>query len=235
MALLTRRKLIVGATASALIACRKSRDDTGFLARMEQANERVQGALFSPTRLQRRPSDRSVTKEGAFPAYKIADGFSLPPDDWALEVSGMVKSPRTFTLEELMKLPRTDMRVRHHCVEGWSAVSDWHGVQLSELARVVGVDPQCGFVEFNSFEADAEDASLYFSSWDVESALHPQTLIAYGKSGKPLGPEYGGPARLYGSVKLGYKNVKYLQSIVFTPQATGGYWENLGYEWYAGV
>lgn len=235
MALLTRRNLIVGAAATGLLACKKGEDGSGFLGRMERVNEGTQKALFSPTRLQRRPSDGAVAKDGAFPAYKVAEEFPESPDGWTLDVGGMVKAPRSFTLEELMSLPRTDMRVRHYCVEGWSAVSDWHGVQLSELAKIVGADPAAGFVEFNSFEHDADSGALYFSSWDRESALHPQTLIAYGKGGKPLDAMYGGPARLYGAVKLGYKNVKFLQSINFMPQATGGYWESFGYEWYAGV
>jgi DMSO/TMAO reductase YedYZ molybdopterin-dependent catalytic subunit len=75
----------------------------------------------------------------------------------------------------------------------------------------------------------------YFSCWDVESALHPQTLLAYGMNGQPLAREYGAPLRLYSAVKLGYKMVKYLAEVNFLPVRTGGYWEDQGYEWFAGV
>ena len=123
----------------------------------------------------------------------------------------------------------TRTRVRHHCVEGWSAVAAWEGVRLSEVARLAGVDPRARYVEFRSFE------SGYYSSWDVESALHPQTLLAYGMNGEPLATEYGAPLRLYSAVKLGYKMVKYLAEVNFLPMRTGGYWEDQGYEWFAGV
>jgi DMSO/TMAO reductase YedYZ molybdopterin-dependent catalytic subunit len=119
--------------------------------------------------------------------------------------------------------------VQHHCVEGWSAVASWHGVRLSEIARLVGIDRRVQFVEFRSFD------SGYWSSWDLASALHPQTLLAYGFNGSPLYAEHGAPLRVYSAVKLGYKDVKYLTEVNFLPDITGGYWENQGYEWFAGV
>ena len=126
-------------------------------------------------------------------------------------------------------MPRADLRVLHHCVEGWSAVASWHGVRLRDLAEVVGADPRAGYVEFRSFD------SGYWSSWDRESALHPQTILAYGMNGELLGPDHGAPIRVYTAVKLGYKMVKYLTAVSFLPEATGGYWEDQGYEWFAGV
>jgi DMSO/TMAO reductase YedYZ molybdopterin-dependent catalytic subunit len=144
-------------------------------------------------------------------------------------IGGLVDRPTVFSLPDLKRLPRTDMRVRHHCVEGWSAVASWHGVQLREVARIVGAHRDARFVEFRSFDAG------YWSSWDRESALHPQSLLAYGMNGHDLYPDHGAPVRLYSPVKLGYKSVKYLTEVNFLPHRTGGYWENQGYEWYAGV
>jgi DMSO/TMAO reductase YedYZ molybdopterin-dependent catalytic subunit len=141
----------------------------------------------------------------------------------------MVARPVTLSLEQLQQMPRTDLRVRHHCVEGWSAVASWHGVRLRELAEMVGADPRAGYVEFRSFD------SGYWSSWDRESALHPQTILAYGMNGQPLGPDHGAPIRVYTAVKLGYKMVKYLTEVSFRPERSGGYWENQGYEWFGGV
>lgn len=152
-----------------------------------------------------------------------------PPVRWTLKVGGMVEHPTVLSLADLKRFRRTDMRVRHHCVEGWSAVALWHGVQLQEIARIVGVHRDAYFVEFRSFD------SGYWSSWDRESALHPQSLLAYGMNGRDLEPEYGAPLRFYSPVKLGYKGVKYLTEVNFLSRQTGGYWENQGYEWYAGV
>lgn len=114
-------------------------------------------------------------------------------------------------------MTRTDMRVRHHCVEGWSAVVSWHGVRLREIADVVGADPRAGYIEFRSFD------SGYWSSWDRESALHKQTLLAYGMNGENLMPDHGAPVRVYSAVKLGYKTVKYLTEVNFLAEPSGGY------------
>jgi DMSO/TMAO reductase YedYZ molybdopterin-dependent catalytic subunit len=151
------------------------------------------------------------------------------PSGWTLKVGGLVQRPMVLTLAQVQRMTRTDMRVQHHCVEGWSAVASWHGVRLSEIARLAGLDPRVRFVEFRSFDSD------YWSSWDLGSALHPQTLLAYGFNGRPLEADHGAPLRVYSAVKLGYKNVKYLTEVNFLPNRTGGYWEDQGYEWFAGV
>ena len=103
------------------------------------------------------------------------------------------------------------------------------GVRLSDLSSLAGLLPEARCVDFQSFDAD------YHESWDLDSALHPQTLIVYGQDGRPLDPAYGAPARVYSPVKLGYKCTKYLTRIVFLPEKNGGYWSDQGYEWYAGV
>jgi hypothetical protein len=116
------------------------------------------------------------------------------------------KAPLRFTLDELKQLPRTDLRLEHFCVEGWSAVSVRTGVRLSELARRVDVSPDATCVDFESFDDD------YHESWDIESGLHAQTLIVYGQDGQLLDPAFGAPARVYSPAKLGYKCTKYLRS-----------------------
>jgi DMSO/TMAO reductase YedYZ molybdopterin-dependent catalytic subunit len=148
---------------------------------------------------------------------------------WTLEVSGLVKTPLKLTLEDLMKLPSRQQRVEHFCVEGWTAVAVWTGVRVSELARAAGVLPDAGFVDFVSFDDN------YHESWDIESAMHPQTLVAYAMDGRMLNAMHGAPARVHSPVKLGYKNTKYLTQVVFLPKANGGYWSDEGYEWYGGV
>lgn len=224
-----RRALLVGAGAIGVGACDSSDPRTGFLGAMERFNRRVQMANFDPEQLAPSPPPDELTSVEAFPDYYISPTVPLPPAGWTLKVSGMVERPMAFSLDALMRLPRTDIRVRHYCVEGWSAVASWHGVQLREVARLVGADPVAPIVEFQSFDAG------YYSSWDAPSAVHPQSLLAYGMNGEPLLPGHGAPVRLYAPVKLGYKMVKYLTEIRFLPEVTGGYWENRGYEWFAGV
>ncbi len=229
-----RRFLATGLRSAGLVAlgglaCDGSRPKAGFLGAMERVNERFQRALFDPERLAPELGEEEQTAPGAFPAYRISKVFPVAPAGWVLTVRGLVARPLTLSLAELRRLPRTRTRVRHHCVEGWSAVAAWDGVRLAEVARLAGVDARARYVEFRSFD------SGYWSSWDLESALHPQTILAYGMNGAPLATQYGAPLRLYSAVKLGYKMVKYLTEVSFLPVRTGGYWEDQGYEWFAGV
>lgn len=218
-----------GVLGLAGLASDGSRPRSGFLGLMERVNERLERLLFDPRRLAPELPESEQTPLASFPRYKIGVDFPSAPLGWALAVGGLVRRPLRLSLGELQRLPRTHMRVRHHCVEGWTAVASWEGVRLSDIGRLADVDPAARYVEFRSFEPG------YWSSWDLASAFHPQTILAYGMDGAPLAREHGAPLRLYSAVKLGYKMVKYVLTVNFLPQRSGGYWEDQGYEWYAGV
>jgi DMSO/TMAO reductase YedYZ molybdopterin-dependent catalytic subunit len=229
-----RRFLANGLRGAGLVAlggfaCDSSRPHSGFFGWVEGVNERFQRALFDPTRLAPELEEDEETDLENFPKYRISREFPVAPAGWALAVKGLVARPLILSLADLERLPRTRTRVRHHCVEGWSAVASWDGVRLAEIARMAGADRRARYVEFRSFD------SGYYSSWDLDSALHPQTILAYGMNGAPLPIEHGAPLRLYSGVKLGYKMVKYLTEVSFLPMRSGGYWEDRGYEWFAGV
>src|SRR5208337_262859 len=174
------------AATTALAGC-DSRPASMFLAGMERWNERVDRLLFSPNRLASEPPAAELTPEADFPSYFISDTIPFAPDNWALKVGGLVARRCVFSLEQLKRLPQTGMRIRHHCVEGWSAVAEWHGVQLREIARIAGASRDAGYVEFRSFDTG------YSSSWDIESSLHPQTILAYGMNGRAFYPVRGPP------------------------------------------
>jgi DMSO/TMAO reductase YedYZ molybdopterin-dependent catalytic subunit len=222
-----------GLVALGGLGCNSAHPKQGFLGFMEGVNARFQQALFDPAQLAPELPESAQTPPGRFPAYLVGDGYPAAPAGWALKVGGMVQRPLLLSPADLERLPRTRVRVRHHCVEGWSAVAAWDGVRVSEIARLAGADPQARFVEFRSFEQGPQ--GTYYSAWDVDSALHPQTILAYGMNGQPLARQYGAPLRLYSAVKLGYKMVKWLVALSFMPARTGGYWEDQGYEWFAGV
>jgi DMSO/TMAO reductase YedYZ molybdopterin-dependent catalytic subunit len=203
-----------------------------LLAAAERWNERLERALFRHRAMNVAPA-RALPAGARFPSYFVSralpvwDEATLGP--WSLEVGGLVRRPTRLSLEDLKNLSRTELRLEHFCVEGWSAVAVRTGVRVSELARLVDVSPDARYVDFQSFDDG------YHESWDIESALHPQTLIVYGQDGHLLEPAYGAPARLYSPVKLGYKNTKYLTRVLFLAERNGGYWSDQGYEWYAGV
>jgi DMSO/TMAO reductase YedYZ molybdopterin-dependent catalytic subunit len=231
-----RRFLLAGGTLSAglLAACNSygPRSALGILRFAERRNESIERALLRQSSRDR-PSARARDAGTAFPVYYIANSVPMWDEkvqgQWTLEVSGLVAQPVRLTLADLMRLPRRTQRVDHFCVEGWNAVASWTGVRLRDLADVVRVSPTAQYVDFQSFDDG------YHESWDMASAMHPQTLIAYGMEGAMLSAAHGGPARVHSPVKLGYKNTKYLTKVVFMPERNGGYWSDQGYEWYGGT
>jgi DMSO/TMAO reductase YedYZ molybdopterin-dependent catalytic subunit len=129
----------------------------------------------------------------------------------------------------LQAMPRVTYTVKHHCVEGWTAIGTWTGVPVSVIASLAEPTAEARYLRFNSFDG------RFFNGWDLKSAMHPQTILAYAFNDRPLGLERGAPLRLYAPVKLGYKLTKYLSSMAFTTERPGGYWEDLGYPWFGGI
>jgi DMSO/TMAO reductase YedYZ molybdopterin-dependent catalytic subunit len=232
-----RRFLALGGlslSAAYLAACNSSGPKSAdrALTFAERKNEGVERALFRHTSMDHAPAGARAAGS-KFPSYFVSD--SLPVLDpaaraaWRLEVSGLVKTPLRLSLDDLAHMPSITQRVNHYCVEGWTAVAKWTGVRVSHLARLAGMQPDAHYVDFQSFD------DHYHESWDLESAMHPQTLIAYGMDDAWLGPAHGAPARVHSPLKLGYKNTKYLTKVVFLAQRNGGYWSDQGYEWYGGT
>jgi DMSO/TMAO reductase YedYZ molybdopterin-dependent catalytic subunit len=167
-------------------------------------------------------------------------------DGWTLGVGGLVARPMQFSLEQLQALPARTQITRHDCVEGWSVIGKWTGVPLHRLLSLVGPLPAARYVVFHCADPmDGTDEqapqSTYYESIDFDDAYHPQTILAYELNGKPLPVANGAPLRLRVERQLGYKHAKYLMRIELVSQlenirrGKGGYWEDLGYEWYAGI
>ncbi len=187
--------------------------------------------LFSQHRLAPQYPVSQRTPEGLFPAYSH---LHPPPQlqdaaAWALEVGGLVRKPMRFTLEMLQALPKVRYTVKHHCVEGWSAIATWTGAPVTTLTAMVEPTAEAKYLRFDTFDGG------YFNGWDLTSAMHPQTILAYAFNDRALTPAHGAPLRLYSPVKLGYKLTKYLTKMTFTAERPGGYWEDRGYPWLGGV
>ena len=235
--LIDRRRFLAVATsgvAAVLAGCDSfgSRRFEPALAAAQRANERVERRLFRHRSEDRIPGGARLTGN-AFPQYFVSDTVPIWDETargvWHLEVAGAVRRPLSLSLDDLMKLPRVAQSVDHFCVEGWTARAQWIGTRVSELARAAGATSDAQYVDFQSFDSD------YHESWDMASAMHPQTLVAYAIDGRYLNAGQGAPARLHSPIKLGYKNTKYLTRVVFMPRRNGGYWSDRGYEWYAGT
>ncbi len=222
------------ASAAFLAACNSNGPQSAdrLLNYAERKNRGIERALFRHTSMDVVPGN-AYEAGNKLPSYYVAPTVPIWDETargkWKLEVSGLVSNPLSLTLEDLQRLPQVSRRVNHYCVEGWTAVETWSGCPFSELAKLARVSPEAHYVDFQSFDDG------YHESWDLESAMHPQTVVAYGLDGKMLEPAHGAPARVYSPIKLGYKNTKYLTRIAFMPQMNGGYWSDRGYEWYGGT
>ena len=231
-----RRFLTISAatfSSALLAACDKNpRSADALLDLAEAKNESLERAIFRHDTMDRVPASAKVAGKD-FPKYFISD--TVPMWDpaangaWRLEVSGAVRRPVSLSLDDLTRLPRVSQKVDHFCVEGWNARATWSGVRVSDLARLVEPTADAQYVDFAGFDKG------YHESWDMQSAMHPLTLVAYGMDGRMLGPAHGAPARVHSPVKLGYKNTKYLTKVVFMPARNGGYWSDQGYEWFGGT
>jgi DMSO/TMAO reductase YedYZ molybdopterin-dependent catalytic subunit len=165
--------------------------------------------------------------------------------DWHLEVGGLVERPRQFSLAELRAFPSRTQITRHDCVESWSCIGKWKGVPLATVLDKVRPQPGARYVMF--YCADPMEQTLdgsdsrYYESIDFGGAYHPQTILAYEMNDQVLPIRYGAPLRLRDERQLGYKMAKYImrielvESFAMIRGGHGGYWEDQGYEWYAGI
>jgi DMSO/TMAO reductase YedYZ molybdopterin-dependent catalytic subunit len=253
-----RRFLRLGAasTAAALLAgCDRLSESESFMRTLRSAqylSRGVQGLVTGPAALAQEFSEDDIADEFR------SNGTVMPDSrlyrqlaandfrDWALDVGGLVGTPAHLTLAELKALPARTQITRHDCVEGWSAIAKWTGVPLARVLAAVRPLPAARYVVFHCADPmDGSDVqapgSTYYESLDLEEARHPQTILAYGLNDEALPVENGAPLRLRVERQLGYKHAKYLMRIVLTDRLDnirgghGGYWEDLGYEWYAGI
>ncbi len=156
--------------------------------------------------------------------------------------AGLVDKPASLSLGELRALPSRTQITRHDCVEGWSAIGKWKGAKLAALLEAVQPKAAARFVVFYCADPmEADGTSPYYESIDMEDAYHPQTILAYELNDAPLPIPNGAPVRLRVERQLGYKHAKYVMRIELVESfaniagGKGGYWEDQGYEWYAGI
>jgi DMSO/TMAO reductase YedYZ molybdopterin-dependent catalytic subunit len=214
-----------------------------------------QRALLAPGQLA-----REFTLADISPVFKANGTLNPGGDDynrhvaenfvnWRLRIDGMVANPMSLSVAELKRLPARTQITRHDCVEGWSAIGMWTGVPLRVLLNTAGMAVGAKYAVFHCADnlegepakGGEQSPGQYYESIGLADALHPQTLIAWSLNGKPLDVPHGAPLRLRVERQLGYKHAKYVNRIEITDSfakiagGQGGYWEDRGYEWYAGI
>ena len=254
--ILTRRGLIVGGglLLGGCDALTRSPGITRVVQSAESATYRWQRLIG------RDALATEYTRADLSPVFK-ANGTVDPDDDayraharsgfanWRLTIDGLVERPSSLSLADLKRLPARTQITRHDCVEGWSAIGEWAGPQLGTLLKTVGLKPGARYVVFHCADnyggeiskGGAQSTGRYYESIDLVDAFHPQTILATQMNGAPLLVAYGAPIRLRVERQLGYKHAKYVQRIEVVDSfarlelGQGGYWEDRGYEWYAGI
>ena len=213
----------------------------------EKANQGAQRLLTSKTSLAQEFSEADLS-----PTFR-SNGTAEPEDEdyrrlaangfqeWRLRIDGLVQTPAELSLAQLRAMRSRTQITRHDCVEGWSAIGKWTGVPLSEVLALAKPAAGARYVVFHCADPMDEQGTRYYESIDMEDAYHPQTILAYQLNGQPLPVPNGAPLRLRVERQLGYKMAKYLMRIELVESfrriagGRGGYWEDNGYQWYAGI
>lgn len=245
------RRMAGALGAMALGGCQKLSESEWFPKVLGSA-EKLNNAVF-PVLTGRKAMAQEFAEADLSPTFR-SNGTALPASeayqalaaagfaDYALTIDGLVERPRSFTLAELRMLPSRTQITRHDCVEGWSAIGKWQGARLAHVLDLVGVKPAARFVVFHCADPmEADGTSPYYESIDLDDARHEQTILAYALNGAPLPVPNGAPLRLRVERQLGYKHAKYLMRLELVESfeklngGKGGYWEDQGYQWYAGI
>jgi DMSO/TMAO reductase YedYZ molybdopterin-dependent catalytic subunit len=160
--------------------------------------------------------------------------------NWRLKVDGLVRNPLSLSLQEIKELPARTQVTQHNCDEGWTAIGQWTGVQLSHVLQMAELAPEARYIVFHCLD-ELVRGSLYYESIDLFDAVHPQTILAYGMNGNDLPVRHGAPLRLRVERHVGYKHAKYVNRIEAVARldrigrGKGGFWEDRGYQWYGGL
>ncbi|HZZ33214.1 MAG TPA: molybdopterin-binding protein [Phenylobacterium sp.] len=164
--------------------------------------------------------------------------------DYRLVIDGLVDKPLSLSLEDLRAAAARTQITRHDCVEGWSSIGKWTGARLGPLLDRAGLKPTARYIVFHcgdTLEQTLDGSGQYYESIDLIDAYHPQTILAYAMNDAPLPVAHGAPLRLRVERQLGYKHAKYVMRIEAVDdyrhlgRGNGGFWEDRGYEWYAGI
>jgi DMSO/TMAO reductase YedYZ molybdopterin-dependent catalytic subunit len=247
------RGLAAAAAAALASACDRIAGDPTVRAGLrgaERLNHGVHRALFDRRTHAREYPDSAISEifpangsiDPSDPGYRAlaAGGFS----GYRLVVDGLVERPLDLDLAALRALPSRSQVTRMDCVEGWSAIARWTGARLAPVLEQAGLRPEARFLVFHCFDTLDPEAGAdgrYYESIDLVDAFHPQTLLAYEMNGAPLSIAHGAPLRLRVERQLGYKHAKYIRRIEAVSDfahisgGKGGFWEDRGYEWYAGI
>ena len=185
-------------------------------------------------------SDKHLAKEyplslAANPARVNGDlGMKTPfnPATWSMNVIKASGDTLKIKLDDIKKLPKTEIVFNFKCIEGWSQITHWGGIRFSEFMRAYGLSEESAMKYLGLRTPDKE----YYVGIDMQSAMHPQTLLCYELNDQPLPMNQGYPLRLIIPVKYGVKSLKRIGDMYFSNARTPDYWaDKKGYDYFSGL
>ena len=168
-----------------------------------------------------------------FEVAPLSKDFVTRP--WTVSVEGLCQHPKTFDLDDLLKLAPAEERVyRMRCVEGWSMVIPWVGLPLSALLNAVQPLASAKYVRFETLldpkrmPNQNEDVLEwpYVEGLRMDEAMHPLTILASGLYGRQLPPQNGAPLRLVVPWKYGFKGIKSIVRVQLVEPEPVSTWTN---------
>lgn len=159
------------------------------------------------------------------------DDEDFNPEKWVLSVIKSRGDVLKVNMDQIRALPKTEIIYDFKCVEGWDQIQHWAGVRFIDFIRHYGLESKTGLQYVGMETPNGE----YYVGLEMESALHPQTILAYEMNDKPIPLEHGAPLRLIIPVKYGIKNLKRIGTINFSNERPKDYWAEQGYDYYSGL
>ena len=159
------------------------------------------------------------------------DDEDFDPSSWKLSVRKNSGKVTRISIDEIKSLPKTEIIYDFKCVEGWDQIQHWAGVRFIDFIEHFGFSDQVTMLYIGMETPNGE----YYIGLEAESALHPQTILAYEMNDQPISLEHGAPLRLIIPVKYGIKNLKRIGTISFSNQRPKDYWAEQGYDYYSGL
>jgi len=161
----------------------------------------------------------------------VGMGNDFDPSSWMLQVVRNPGDTLLLTLDDIKALPKTEIIFDFKCIEGWSQVTHWGGVKFSDFAAKYNLNAQ---TQMNYAGLETPDKK-YYVGLDMQSMLHPQTILCYEMNGKPLPMNQGYPFQLMTTIKYGIKDLKRIQTIFFSNERPRDYWYERGYDYFSGL
>jgi hypothetical protein len=200
------------------------------LRKVLNTNEIIFSKIFSSNHLTKTYSPSAAVKN-VRPNGNIGMSNNFDTAAWEMYVIRTNGDTLALDLDDIKKLPKTDVTFNFKCIEGWNQITHWAGVRFSDFMKAYGLTHEASMKYLGLTTPDEQ----YYVGIDMASAMHPQTILCYELNGRPLPLREGYPLRLIIPVKYGIKHLKRIGTMYFANNRPPDYWAERGYDYYSGL